>query len=126
MFGQQRSGTGPTSLSVLASVDGGAFANVGNFTANTTFTSSTFDFTALTGTQSLIFRIVSNVTTTNQGGTFRVQNAAGGPVTLSGDVALIPVTPGVPEAATWAMMIGGMGLAGGALRRRRSLTVRFA
>ena len=28
-------------------------------------------------------------------------------------------TPGVPEPATWAMMIAGFGLAGGALRRRR-------
>ena len=32
----------------------------------------------------------------------------------------------VPEPATWAMMIGGVGMAGGALRRRRSATVRFA
>ena len=31
----------------------------------------------------------------------------------------------VPEPATWAMMIGGFGLAGAALRRRRA-TVRFA
>lgn len=31
----------------------------------------------------------------------------------------------VPEPATWAMMVGGFGLAGGAMRRRRS-TVRFA
>ena len=34
----------------------------------------------------------------------------------------------VPEPATWAMMIGGMGLAGGALRRRHAVrtTVSFA
>ena len=32
----------------------------------------------------------------------------------------------VPEPATWAMMIGGMGAAGGALRRRRDVSVRFA
>lgn len=33
----------------------------------------------------------------------------------------------VPEPATWAMMIGGFGLAGGALRnRRRRTSVRFA
>ena len=31
----------------------------------------------------------------------------------------------VPEPATWAMMIGGMGLAGGTLRRRKAV-VRFA
>ena len=39
-------------------------------------------------------------------------------------------TPGagvVPEPATWAMMIGGIGLAGGALRRRKAnVSVRFA
>ena len=32
------------------------------------------------------------------------------------------VAPGVPEPTTWAMMIGGMGLAGGALRRRKAAT----
>ncbi|GEM_PF-3319695 len=31
-----------------------------------------------------------------------------------------PTTPAVPEPASWAMMIGGLGLAGGALRARRS------
>lgn len=32
----------------------------------------------------------------------------------------------VPEAATWAMVILGIGFVGGALRRRRKTTVRFA
>jgi hypothetical protein len=32
----------------------------------------------------------------------------------------------VPEPATWAMMIGGFGMVGGAMRRRKSATVRFA
>ncbi len=32
----------------------------------------------------------------------------------------------VPEPATWAMMIGGVAMAGGALRRRRRSTVSFA
>lgn len=36
----------------------------------------------------------------------------------------VGVTP-VPEPATWAMMIGGLGLAGAALRRRKA-TVQFA
>ena len=34
-------------------------------------------------------------------------------------------TAAVPEVATWAMMVGGFGMVGGALRRRRT-TVRFA
>ena len=33
------------------------------------------------------------------------------------------VTPGVPEPASWAMMIGGFGLAGGAMRVRRRKVV---
>lgn len=31
-----------------------------------------------------------------------------------------------PEPASWALMVGGFGLAGAAMRRRRSATVRFA
>ncbi|HEU4968186.1 PEPxxWA-CTERM sorting domain-containing protein, partial [Sphingomonas sp.] len=34
--------------------------------------------------------------------------------------------PSVPEPATWAMMIAGFGLIGGALRRRARATLRFA
>jgi hypothetical protein len=35
-------------------------------------------------------------------------------------------TPGVPEPATWAMMIGGFGLVGAAMRRRTKISVQFA
>jgi microcystin-dependent protein len=34
--------------------------------------------------------------------------------------SLADVSPGVPEPASWALMIGGFGLAGVALRRRRA------
>ena len=34
--------------------------------------------------------------------------------------------PGVPEPATWAMMIGGFGMAGAAMRRRRKVSVTYA
>ena len=34
--------------------------------------------------------------------------------------------PGVPEPASWAMMLGGFGLVGGALRSSRKTAVRFA
>ena len=37
----------------------------------------------------------------------------------------ISVNPAVPEPASWAMMIGGLGLVGAAMRRRQA-TVRFA
>nr|WP_084192404.1 PEPxxWA-CTERM sorting domain-containing protein [Parasphingorhabdus marina] len=36
------------------------------------------------------------------------------------------VSPAVPEPATWAMMIGGFGLVGGAMRRRKKLTAQPA
>ena len=39
---------------------------------------------------------------------------------------LVTGPDGVPEPASWAMMIGGFGLAGGAVRRRKAATVRFA
>ena len=45
-----------------------------------------------------------------------------GTVTLSGGT---PGVPGVPEPATWALLIGGIGATGGALRRRKT-TVAFA
>jgi hypothetical protein len=37
-----------------------------------------------------------------------------------------PPPPAVPEPASWAMMIAGFGAIGGALRRHRAPTVRFA
>lgn len=48
---------------------------------------------------------------------------SGSPITLT--VTLAATTPSVPEPASWALMIGGFGLAGGALRLRRR-TVTFA
>ena len=35
-------------------------------------------------------------------------------------------TPAVPEPATWAMMIGGFGLIGAAMRRRQKVSVTYA
>ena len=35
-------------------------------------------------------------------------------------------TVAVPEPATWAMLIGGFAMVGGAMRRRQKLTVRYA
>lgn len=48
----------------------------------------------------------------------------------SGSARLVSIdgvlVPGVPEPASWAMMIAGFGLTGAALRHRRSPRVRFA
>ena len=62
------------------------------------------------------------------GGGYRV-NIFGGPIGKSALVTASSVAiPGaVPEPATWAMMIVGFGLAGGAIRqRRRHTTLAFA
>ena len=50
--------------------------------------------------------------------TFLDQNPGFSLVTNDG---LVPPTPGVPEPASWALMIAGFGLAGSMLRRRRTL-----
>jgi hypothetical protein len=47
------------------------------------------------------------------GGTLTPPGSSQGPVTATGSV---------PEPATWAIMVGGFGLAGAALRRRRART----
>ena len=44
----------------------------------------------------------------------------------SGDVTQIDVVTAIPEPASWAMMIAGFGLIGGALRRRPMRKVRVA
>lgn len=54
--------------------------------------------------------------------TLAVDGFSGGPQSLSVDAMM---GAGVPEPATWAMMIGGFGLVGGAMRRR-STKVAFA
>lgn len=64
----------------------------------------------------------------NVNNTYRVQldvnGLAGGPQSFSVDAQL--GAGAVPEPATWAMMISGFGLVGGAMRYRQRATVRFA
>ena len=51
----------------------------------------------------------------SDGANYRQSNGLGIGVRVFDNIAA------VPEPATWAMMIGGMGVVGGAMRRRRSL-----
>lgn len=57
-------------------------------------------------------------------GTFTVGlDPAGGAANIAAfQNGVVPGLVAVPEPATWAMMIGGIGLAGGALRRRKART----
>ena len=79
-------------------------------------------------------QIGSSDTITLGGNSYRFGNVGItiNPLTLSagiGQVAtgqLTATIAAVPEPATWAMMIGGIGFAGGALRNRRQIVMRLA
>jgi hypothetical protein len=59
--------------------------------------------------------------------TFRFSNTSGGLVIDNVTVDVIgAATNGVPEPAAWALMVGGFGIAGAALRRRRPTSVSYA
>lgn len=66
------------------------------------------------------FNITSGFVTGTNTLDFLVYNT-GGPGGLRAELA-----GNVPEPASWAMMLGGFGLIGGALRSRRRMAVRFA
>ena len=48
--------------------------------------------------------------------TLNVKGTSGGNASYAGTLAFAAI----PEPATWAMMVGGFGIVGGAIRRRRS------
>jgi PEP-CTERM motif len=62
-------------------------------------------------TSSLNFILPSNVSFTSASGTFLSANVGPG---------------GVPEPASWALMIAGFGLTGAAMRRRTKVVVTYA
>jgi hypothetical protein len=129
LIGTRSSGTGPGSINLLASLDGGAFMTVATFAqrgTNDLYQNLTFN--ALNATTSIVFRLAAaNQTSANggtvaSGGTFRVQNYVSGgtntPMSINGTVA--PLAAAVPEPATWALMILGFGTVGYAMRRRKA------
>ncbi|WP_415643451.1 PEPxxWA-CTERM sorting domain-containing protein [Sphingomonas antarctica] len=96
--------------------------SIGSYTVDASgnpLVSSRVDF--LTGLGGAEGAIIDPVT-----GDFLFSTYGGGNqiVVISGFDA--PMMPGVPEPASWALMVGGFGLMGGAIRRRQRVNVTFA
>ena len=107
----------------------------GTFTLNSLLVTNFFDVVTGVPPREITFSFTTASGTDTQ--TFTVDNGAGfqlvelnrtgltsfgfsGPVQID-DVVLDQAVGGaVPEPATWAMMIGGAGMVGGALRRRKA------
>jgi len=85
------------------------------------FLSITFDAVAYTPSGQPLASVADQYNALNNGAPY-----AGYPTAGYWTAAFPVVTsPGVPEPASWAMMVGGFGLIGGAMRRRR-ITASFA
>ena len=95
------------------SLTGQAFApafSAPNDFGHQVYTDYAFSFTALGSATAISFSADSPFT-------------GYGPVIDGVSVSLVSLPGGVPEPASWALMIGGFGLAGAALRRRRAVVV---
>ncbi|MFS0736897.1 PEPxxWA-CTERM sorting domain-containing protein [Sphingomonas sp. 1P06PA] len=77
---------------------------------------SLINFTLTAGTS-----YIAVVTSFDNGvfGTYDLTISGPGAITLAGG-------PAVPEPAAWALMIGGFGMVGGAMRRRQTVKVTYA
>jgi hypothetical protein len=119
------------------SFDWGAFAGSQTLTARAidVATSNVLFFYSVTDTtpQTDLDRLFSNVSASFQAtGTTRIEFTAVGSPTISRDlfldnVSVLGVAAVVPEPSTWAFLIVGFGLIGGALRRRSTTSpVRYS
>jgi hypothetical protein len=74
-----------------------------------------------TGVNEIRFR--NNVNAIVGVNTILVEGVSGGNASFAGTITFSDTPAAIPEPATWAMMILGMGTVGFALRRRRELAV---
>jgi len=124
------SNTGPGFISLLASVDGGAFTSVASITqTGTAYNDEFLSITPVTALNNLTFQFVATNQTSAGGatigssGTFRIgdYNPAGSatPFTINGT---INQSANVPEPASISLvLLGGLGVGAFALRRRKNL-----
>ena len=104
-------------------------AAFGPFTAATTTQSTTFSLSSLTDDLSSFANALNYkvVTVTGQGFSGGGGNTQASLTTkASGSVSVAytyTAAAAVPEPASWAMMVGGFGIVGGALRRKRTTTL---
>jgi hypothetical protein len=108
-FPQPNDGGGPRDFCMSAGPNCGGGGGGGVLIGNSESAGFTLAFTSLPSMVEL-----SNFAV-------RYQSITGAQGGNSGIGVGTPSVDAVPEPATWAMMIGGFGLVGGALRRRRSL-----
>lgn len=113
----------PTPTTGSASVTSTAVLLKGKLLKDVTFTTATFNGDDFDGSYSGALKSLSWFGDLNYGSTANVIHligtVSGGSSSYSGQIEFVPLAA-VPEPATWAMMIGGIGLAGGMLRRRLS------
>lgn len=84
------------------------------------FLSITFDAVAYTPGGQPLPAVADQYNALNGGAPY-----AGYPTAGYWTAQILIIDPGVPEPLTWAMMAGGFGLVGAALRRRRKIAVGF-
>jgi hypothetical protein len=97
---------------VDVSVDGTTWFSVGAVTGST----RGIDIDAFGFGTSSAFSYVRLIDVANEGDTFGA--SVGADIDAVGAISTRAVTGGVPEPATWALMIAGFGMAGARLRRR--------
>ena len=101
-----------------ASQNNGSFTFKSNANSVITFTSDFLDFTNVLGKDFALSFSGSSPNFNAPVGSSSQSLSASGSGTFASDP--LPVVPGVPEPASWAMMLGGFGLLGATLRTRKA------